>query len=360
MKRFFIIHALNALITLFYMTRASSAGMALDEGKTPSLYKNEFVGTKNSPTDKTIVTDKGALAGLENWYFRLAASVGYYRMGPEIERAFQQIEDFFSGKEVHLKAINFDTFVSMKASEPVKRAETSILPMSDIGFGVMAGKSRFELSMGIAGMVSLNTINTDTSLTIHEDTGGSIDDRPMAKLGFVNETTGNGLYRLQAVMNEEVWIITPSLTYDYRWLSASWGALSLGAGISLVLISAKQDFSFKMERTDLSGTEYSSRILEGTLQSTAANDIGPRIMVHLGYQRKIGESMTMDIRFGVSAGYVDVHREVDGGATIFMGGDALPVSFPISSITVGGNPIKSSETNRIELMGIFIQAGILL
>lgn len=362
MKKVIALHILCIALAVVRPMRGHSEGDSASEGKTPTLYKNEYVGVKNPLPlpPKQLPPVEDAAIGLDNWYFRLAASAGYYRMGPEIERAFQQIEDFFSGKTVHLSVINFDTKVSMKAAEQVKRAETSVLPMSDIGFGVVAGKHRFELSLGIAGMVSLNTIDADTPMTIYEDPGGNIDERPMAKLGFVNETTGIGYYHLQAVMNEEVWIVAPSCTYDITLFNAGWGALSAGGGISLVIIAAKQDFTFKAERTDLSGAPYSSRILEGKLQSTAANDIGPRATVHLGYRKRLGESMMMDIRLGVSAGYVDVHREVDGGATIFMGGDALPVSFPLSSITVGGNPIKSSETNRIELMGIFIQAGLML
>ncbi len=296
--------------------------------------------------------------GLDDWYFRFGASAGYYRMGPEIERALQQIEDFFSGKEVRMSALNFDTTMTMKSSNQVKRAETAVLPMTELGFGYGRKKSRIELTLGIAGMATLNTINEDSPMTIHEDATGDIDDRPMAKLGFVNEFTGIGHYRLQVVMNEEVWIVSPSLVYDYIYYSGSMGLLSVGTGVSLMILTVKQDLEFRAERTDVSGSPLSERVLEGSLQSTAVNDMGPRVQLHLGYRKRITEMMEIDFRLGVSAGYVDVHRDVDGASTIFMGGDALPVSFPLSSVTVGGQPVKSRETNRIELMGIFIQAGI--
>jgi len=296
----------------------------------------------------------------DEWYFRLGASAGYYRMGPEIERALGQIEDFFSGGDVRLRAVNFDTTVTMTARDSIERAGTSVLPMTELGLGYGKARHRLEMSLGLAGMVKLNTVNSNTAMTIHEEVRPDIDDCPMAKLGFVDPSTGNGQYRLQLVMNEEVWILSPSLTYDYSFYAAPWGMMTVGTSLSLMILTVKQEIRFRAERTDISGGAYGDRVMEGYVQSTAVNDMGPRLQVHCGYRKNFSDSYTVDLRLGVSAGFVDVHRDVDGASTIFMGGDALPISFPLSSVTVDGKPFRSRETNRVELTGIFIQAGISL
>lgn len=338
-------------------------------------YRGALSGEENQPERNTSLYDLGkhggalipdeiiepvweAPEGLTDWYLRLGASAGYYRMGPEIESALGQIEDFFSGKQVRLSAVNFETTVSMTARENIERAETSVLPMSELGFGYGRGRSRLEFTLGIAGLVKLNTIDADTPMLIHEEVRPDINDCPMAKLGFVDPATGNGLYRLRMVLNEEVWILSPALTYDYAWYAAPWGMMTLGASLSLVILTVKQEIQFRAERTDISGAPYSERVLEGSVQSIAVNDMGPRLQVHAGYRWMTSGGYGLDVRFGASAGYVDIHRDVDGASTIFMGGGALPISFPLTSITVDGRPFKSRETNRIELMGLFIQAGI--
>ncbi len=300
----------------------------------------------------------GEIPREDEWYLRLGASAGYFRMGPEIERALGQIEDFFSGKQVRMNAVNFDATVTMTARDSVERAKTSVLPMSELGVGYGRGRGRLELSLGIAGMVKLNTINADTPMVIHEEVKPDIDDCPMAKLGFVDPATGDGTYRLRMVMNEEVWIVTPSCTYDYTWLAARWGMMTAGASLSLVMLSVKQEIRFRADRVDVSGDPYSERVMEGSVQSIAVNDMGPRLQLHLGFRRKMSDSYGLDVRIGASAGYVDVHRDVDGASTIYMGGSALPISFPMTAVTVNGTPFRSRETNRIELMGVFIQAGI--
>jgi hypothetical protein len=349
----------SILLALWLLPAAalSSAEVNAERGRDTSLYDLGRRGGALIP-DEIIEPAWEAPRGLDDWYVRLGASVGYYRMGPEIERALGQIEDFFSGKDVRLSAVNFDTTVTMTARGNIERAETSVLPMSELGFGYGQGRSRLEFSVGLAGMVKLNTINADTPMVIHEAVLPDINDCPMAKLGFVDPSTGNGTYRLRMVLNEEVWLLSPAVTYDYAWFASSWGMLTLGTSLSLVIITVKQEIRFKAERTDLSGAPYSERVLEGAVQSTAVNDMGPRLQVHAGYRQMMSGGYGIDVRFGVSAGFVNIHRDVDGASTIYMGGDALPISFPLTSVTVDGRPFQSRETNRIELMGVFLQAGI--
>jgi hypothetical protein len=195
-------------------------------------------------------------------------------------------------------------------------------------------------------------------MTIHEDVKPDINDCPMAKLGFVDPVSGNGDYRLRMVLNEEVWILSPSFTYDYSFFQAPWGMMTVGTSLSLMILTLKQDIRFRAERNDISGAPFSERMLEGRVQSTAVNDAGPRLQIYCGYRKNISDSCTLDLRMGASAGFVDVHRNVDGASTIYMGGTVMPISFPLSSITVDGKPFRTRETNRVLLTGIFIQAGI--
>ena len=294
----------------------------------------------------------------DNWYFKLAGSTSYYRMGSGVEQALQQMDDVFSGKEIKLSVINLDTTLTMKAHGDVKRAETNVLPSTELGFGYASGRHRFEFAVGFAGLVKLNTIDVDTTMTMHEDVAADINDSPMAKMGFVDQATGNGEYRLEVVLNEEMWILTPSLSYDYAFFERPWGHITAGGSLGLVIISMRQSLDFRAERTDIGGTGYSERVMEGSVRSTAMNDIGPQVRLHLGYKRPIFKKYDIDFRLGVSYGYVDINRKVDGSSTIFMGSDALPISFPLSAVDVDGKPLKTRETTRLELAGIFIQAGI--
>jgi hypothetical protein len=60
----------------------------------------------------------------------------------------------------------------------------------------------------------------------------------------------------------------------------------------------------------------------------------------------------MEVRLGANYGYVYLNRDVDGVGQAVLG-DTLYGTFPLTSLG-----FKSKETNKFEMLGGFIQVGI--
>lgn len=309
--------------------------------------------------EKDFVPDvrNGMALGEEGWYFKTSVTVSYISMGPEVERSLGQVESFFNGGRVRFSLLNFSPEFTMKSDEKIKRAATNFLPTSSTCFGFISGRHQFEADIGLAGMLPINTIDADTYMTLKEDISGDPDDRPMANLGFVDPDTGTGRYSLMTVMNEEVWILNPSLCYDYIISSGETGRFSAGGSLGLLIVSATQSIRFKFSRIDYDGETYSKRVIAGNAMSTSINDVGPIARIFGSYRISLWGLMS-ELRAGVHYGFVDMHRHVDGSGTMYMGGDVMPVSYSTSSMTVDGRSIKNEETTRLEMAGFFIQIGM--
>ena len=114
-------------------------------------------------------------------------------------------------------------------------------------------------------------------------------DCPLAKLGFVDPTSRKGEYSFKMTMNEDVWILTPSIAYDYVFLTRKWGRMSFGGAVGAMILSTSQQIAFKAVRTDPVTPvppydALSSRVLQGTANSTNVTDIGPIFRLHLTYR----------------------------------------------------------------------------
>lgn len=300
----------------------------------------------------------GRSIAAENWYFKMSGSVSYINMGSEVKQALGQVESLFDGGDVRFELLNFSPEFSMKSDTSVKRATTNFLPTVNTGFGYIMGKHRFEIEFGFAGMVPLNTIDVKTDMTLSEEVCSDLDDCPMAKLGFVDPATGKGEYELDVVMNEEIWLFAPAVSYDYQLTEKPWGKVSVGGSLGLMVLSATQRVKFRFERTDIDESVYGSRVMEGDAMSTTMNDVGPILKIFGSYRVPLW-GINTEVRAGVHYGFVNMQRHVDGSGTMYMGGDVLPVSFSTSAMSVDEKGFNDTETTRISMAGIFLQVGIL-
>ncbi len=315
--------------------------------------KDKNIGEKDFTTE-----DRGLKrVSPKRWYLKLSANVSYINMGKDVDRALGQVESLFDGGKIKLSLLNYTPEFTMKSDEKVSRAATNFLPTGNTGFGYRKGKHQFEFDFGIAGMVPLNTINVNSTMTMKEETSG---DTPMADLEFVDAATGEGKYKLSVVINEEVWIFNPSIYYDYIFKEGTFGRFSAGASAGLMIISATQKVNFRFDRIDYANTAYAERIMQGDALSTAMHDVGPIVRVYGSY-RKTFFGIKTDIRIGGHYGFVNMNRDVDGSGSMFMGGVGapLPVSFPTSAMTVDDTEFLNQEKTRMEMIGLFIQIGII-
>lgn len=182
----------------------------------------------------------------------------------------------------------------------------------------------------------------------------------MAYLGLVDPVSRKGQYSFKMTMNEDVWILTPSLSYDYVFLTRKWGRMSFGGAAGAMILSTSQQIAFKAVRTDpITPTPplepLSSRVLQGSANSTNVTDIGPIFRAHITYRpppiTKFWNTQ-MEIRIGGNYGFVYLNRDVDGVGQV-IAGNTLYGTFPLSSLG-----FKSKEVNKFEMAGGFIQVGI--
>ena len=181
---------------------------------------------------------------------------------------------------------------------------------------------------------------------------------PKGKLGFVDPVTQKGTYDFTMIINENVWIITPTFYYDYILATKKWGRVSVGGAFGLVFLSARQRFEFSAVRTDVPldtgevTDPYKSRRMEAVADSTAVNDVGPVFRLYVGFKRRLVKNMFSEIRIGGNYGFVNLTRDVDGAGRAMLG-DTLVASFPAEALG-----FKDHEINRFDLVGFFIQAGL--
>lgn len=296
------------------------------------------------------------------WYLKVSTTVNYFNLGPEYQAVLKQIEGTFGGDALNMKLLNVNADFSMNTGQKVTRAPTNFLPTGNLALGFYFGNHQLELEFGLAGLVPLKTIDLDTTMTLRDQTTGCSGVAcQLANLGFVDPVSRVGQYAFRMTMNEEVWILTPSLAYDYVFLTRKWGRLGMGAGVGAVIFSTAQQIAFKAVRTDpITPTPpekpLESRILQGTANSTNVADIGPVFRLHLTYRppplSKFWNSQ-IEVRLGGNYGFVYLNRDVDGIGQAVLG-DSLYGTFPLTSLG-----FKTREANRFEMMGGFIQVGII-
>lgn len=295
------------------------------------------------------------------WFIKASTTINYFNLGSEFQGVIKQIEGAFGGDTLNMKLLTFDTSMSITAAQKVERAPTHFLPTGNLSMGFYFGRHQIELEFGLAGLVPLKTVDLNTPMTLREHAScASPTDCPLAKLGFVDPTSKSGQYTFQMTMNEDVWILTPSFSYDYVFLMRKWGRMSGGLGVGAMILSTSQQIAFKAVRTDpvVPVAPYSaldSRILQGTANSTNVTDFGPIFRLHVTYRPPPITrfwNTQMEVRAGINYGFVYLNRDVDGTGQAILG-NTLVGSFPLSSLG-----FKSQEQNKFELLGGFIQVGI--
>ncbi len=295
------------------------------------------------------------------WYIKASTTVNYFNLGSEFQGVIKQIEGAFGGDPLNMKVLNVNADFSMSTGQKIQRAPTNFLPTGNLALGFYFGKHQLELEFGLAGLVPLKTVDVDTTMTLEDkSTGCSGTGCKMAYLGLVDPVSRKGQYSFKMTMNEDVWILTPSLSYDYVFLTRKWGRMSFGGAAGAMILSTSQQIAFKAVRTDpITPTPplepLGSRVLQGSANSTNVTDIGPIFRAHLTYRpppvTKFWNTQ-MEIRIGGNYGFVYLNRDVDGTGQV-IAGNVLYGTFPLSSLG-----FKSKEVNKFEMLGGFIQVGI--
>ncbi|RME93532.1 MAG: hypothetical protein D6767_00815 [Candidatus Hydrogenedentota bacterium] len=300
----------------------------------------------------------------QKWYFKISTNVNYFTLGEDILSKLNQIESMFGGQPIEIPLIIFNTSFSMETEKKVQRASTYFFPTGNVNLGYLFGNHQLEFELGTAGLVPLKTIDVNTAMTLTENkdcsaAGADLNQCPLAKMGFVDRSTQKGQYDLTITMNEKVWLIAPAISYDYIFYrSPKWGRMSIGTTAGLMILSASQKIQFSAKRTDLNinqahepDVNYSDRIMEGSAESLAVNDIGPIFRLY-GAIRKSYKGFQFDFKLGFNYGWVYLDRDVDGTGAAIMG-DTIAATFPTTALG-----FQSHENNKFELLGFFVQVGM--
>ncbi len=333
-------------------------GLMISSAYADSEKSNRIPSGQEAISDTSKAPEPEKKSSLDGWYFKPSFYVNYYNIGTELNDELAAIGNLFSAYPVQLKVLQYSPIIKMNSSSKIERMPTNFIPSGNIGFGLVRGRHKFEFDIGIAGLVTLNTIDEKTRMTLTEMPSSDPDDHVMQDLEFVN-SDGVGTYSLDVKMNEDQWIITPAFSYEYEAMKKPWGDLSVGGSLGLVIMTLSQNIEFKAKRLDIDTSDpYSDRVLEGKVMSSAANDFGPIIRLFVTLKRKVMGKYKTDFRFGFNYGFVNVERDVDGYGILLLGGQAMPTSFAVDKLSVDGESFKNKEKNTFELNGVFFQVGI--
>ncbi len=286
-----------------------------------------------------------------HWFLKLSTTVNFFNLGPQIKSELNQAESLFAGNTIRMNTLGQDFEFTMESSKNISRAPTYFAPMGNLGFLYEMGNHHFEIELGITGMVPINTIDTETAMVMRETETSTA----AGLYHLVDSTTKEGAYSLKVVMNERIWMISPSIYYSYQFFKRSWGSFSFGIGAGVMVATVTQTLNFSAVRTDLT-TE--KRIMTASVQSTAVNDVGPIGRCYFNYRGNLFGKTQFEIRIGGNFGFIYLHRDVNGSGSVNADG-VTQLTFPVDAMTVDGKSFDSREKNRLDMYGFFIQAGVL-
>jgi hypothetical protein len=290
-------------------------------------------------------------------WFTMSSSISYVMLGNEFERVIGQIEGVFAGEPVTMNLLNFSPTFTMQSAEKIEREPTYFLPTGNLGLLFRTDNFFWGIDFGFAGLVPLKTVDTSSQMLLTENCNASdLSTCPLATLGFVNQSTLQGQYRLRLTLNEDIWLITGLLNAEYilwEYGFHSWSVGIIGGG---VFLSTNQKLQFLAERLDtepLLGQDpaLAERKLQGLGYSNNFNNWGPLIRLHTTARFKLF-GLRNFARLGVTYSYVNLERHIDGNGQAIMG-ETLAASFPLEAIG-----FANRETNKFDLSGISLQVGM--
>ncbi len=263
-----------------------------------------------------------------------------------------QLGDLFQGKEVTTYAKGFgDTFSMTTAS-----SQNPTPLNSNFGYGLawgfdLKGSEPISIEMSIItmGLLPWTTLDESTTMTLVENCKTTICH--LENSGFVDSTTKKGEYSFSAAVSEELVITSPMFGVNYALTNLGTGELQVGIAAGAIFASHRQQIQFSSVRSDDSSSTV-AKALEGRIQRTSVGDFGPIAALHLAYDFPLFAAMGGRVKLGFHYGFVDLQQTTTGTLNSIIGGTEVSVS-PISEL--GFAP---ESTVRLELMGAFLQAGI--
>ena len=180
-------------------------------------------------------------------WLTLSSNVSYVLLGNEFENVISQIEGVFASEPVTMNLLNFSPTFKMQSAEKIEREPTHFLPTGNIGLLFRTDNFYWGLDLGFAGLVPLKTVDTSSQMLLTEQCNAAdLNTCPLATMGFVNQSTLQGQYRLRLTLNEDIWLVTGLLNAEYiLWEYAfNRGAGVIGGG---VFLSTNQRLQFQQK-----------------------------------------------------------------------------------------------------------------
>lgn len=233
---------------------------------------------------------------------RLGMQSEVFYFGPKVENFISQLENTLNAGDIRLRDSDFNTTFYMT---PEKRMGRQAAPIFS-GFMVelpFTQRNQMEFTFSFGGILNLpqNTLFYQGPAELNEVklcTPSNIVECPLARWGFVQQSSGSEFYQLTATGNEFYWGIHLGTTL--LWQKKLWdfyGSFFPALMVQYYQLYSRQDFSFQLNRMDSSQNSYA---LVASWENRGISGRGFSLKPLFVYK----PNLPFEARFGFSLGYL--------------------------------------------------------
>lgn len=295
-----------------------------------------------------------AAVAADSWYLDVAIGTDILFWDADLKSAITQAENSFNGSEINVNHSDFKTSMYLVSAKKVKRAATPFMPGIHFRFGKAFGKHAIDLGLGVSGLLPTSSIEMQSSMLLEEYricNPSNLTPCPLARLGYVEDSTAQKDYILTLTMNEVYTLIAPTVGYSYKTMQLLDGDLFARASVSFLAMSSKQRIDYLAYPQSTTTTTHA---LQGVLESTQTSDIGFKVAFSGLWNYYTLSDYQLWLELGITYGIVNMNRTVNGYGSIIYN-DSIAASYSHSD-----NEIAWQSSDTFYLTGFFINAGVRL
>lgn len=249
---------------------------------------------------------------------------------------------------VQLKDQVYSTDFWFKGNETITRQK--FYPELVIGGIYKQGDMTYNFHIGYLPPLAYTVDNSNSTVLMQEKSicpTVNTSRCPLAALGFVEQSTGDGIYAATRVSNFSYHEMRLGVDLSYRFWGNGSFDLSAGSGVDYVFSHALEKYDFLYGRTDTS--DY--RVVDGNLTVSSSS------LYHLQFTPYVfsdfkGVFSGVFLKAGLVVDIAQINRKASGYT------DFITDSTVIATVTTSDLPsLKAEET--VFAVGAFIESGVI-
>ena len=223
------------------------------------------------------------------------------------------LEKTLNAGDVILEDVNFPGKFYLLPVQAIRRQALPLLSGPKAGFTLgRLGPWQLLVEMTVAFSLPQNTLFYQGAAELNEVRlciPSNIEQCPLARWGFVEQSTGRAVYQLTATANEVYAGLVPALAMEFHSPLAKYhGELYAGVAVQYYQIYSRQDFSWQINRVDDNDNSYA---IVARWYNRGVSGRGFSLRPYLRWQF----TWPVDLRLGLQIGYLWLNNQTQQSLT---------------------------------------------